>query len=267
MQYISIVVTISRPENIDLVIENIKKTLAENKDGLFEIILAVDNFKIKNVLEKVQAQIANKSQIKNITEFNTGNKPPLKFDMARRRNRIAKLRNQSKEYIGGSLFVFSFEDDTILPALALYHLWNVYGILPNPGFVQGVQVGRWGKPYLGVWNVDDVHNPQEYTTATHNFAEVTVDPCDAGGFYCYLTPTKLYKTVTYSWREPCGPDVDYGLQLRSLGFENYTDYFVECGHRTDKKDIWPTDDVNQIQFKWDGKRWTNKIIKKIDIAI
>lgn len=267
--YISIVATLSRPEGIALVFDNIEKTMKQSPEHTYEIILAIDNKKIK-VLTYVWARLADiGANIKNMSTFNTKNEPPRKFNMDERRTRIAKLREMSKEYIGGSDFVFSFEDDTTLPHSALALLLDAYEELPNPGFIQGAQIGRWGNRYIGAWRVDDINNPKEYRTIYHDFAYGPEGPgieeIDAGGFFCYITPTKLYKEASYKWQEPCGPDVDYGLQLRRLGYNNYIDWSVQCGHKTEKETLECHAPVVEIVLTPKGTRWQSKIIDRITL--
>jgi len=268
MSYISLFVTLSRPEYIQLVFDNINK-ITLNQDHLYELVIGIDNIKIKDTH---LVKYINEYPFQNITIFETGNKPPRKTDMVARRTRIAKLHELAKDHIGGSDFVFGFEDDSVLPLMALGYLHDDYRELDNVGVVQGIQVGRWGNPYLGAWLVDDVFNPTEYRTTTFDFSygadeKQTVYPIDAGGFYCYLTPTKLFKNVINDWREPCGPDVNYGLRLRQLGYQNYVDYFVEVGHRTEREELWPDNNLAQITFKLENGRWRSKIVRSERINV
>lgn len=264
--YISIVVPLSRPKNVALVFDNIKSVI-KDPQHIYELVLCVDNSKVPNLDQWVEPL---RDTLRQVSILNTKNKPPRKLDMTQRRNRIAAVREKSKEWVGGSNFVFSFEDDAILPPFALTHLLDDYNELPDCGFVQGVQVGRWGSPYIGAWHVDDIENPTEYKTTKHVFSHGPddnphglIEEVDAGGFYCYLTPTNLYKAVNYKWQEPVGPDVDFGLQLRKMGYRNYTDYFVECGHRTDKGDLYPGLDATQITLTFHENRWRSKVEKII----
>lgn len=266
--YVSIVVTLSRPENIKLVFDNIDEILKDTAHT-YELVLAIDNQKIRKQHIEEHVSILN-NRIRNLTLFNTDNPPPRKFDMQQRRTRIACLRNESKEYIGGSEFVFSFEDDTVLSKNALAYLLYDYNELDNVGFVQGVQIGRWGKPYIGAWRVDDVSNPKHYETIDHEFSysedeEIITEEIDAGGFYCYLTTTKLYKSIKYGWQEPCGADVDFGLQLRRLGYKNYIDWFVICGHKTNKEIIYPERFVTVVSFDFTRNRWISKLKDHLEI--
>lgn len=254
--FLSIVVTISRPENIPLVVENLR-SLNCNPYAV-ELVVGIDNNGINAMeLEKLFAPL---QEWKNITVFNTKLRPSRKFDMHTRRKRIASLRNMTKEDISASDFVFSFEDDTVLPTNmnVLMRFVEVWKDLDNPGMIEGVQVGRWGQPYVGAWQVDDISNPSQYMSMSRGLYEI--DMIHAGGFYCYLTTTKLYKEIAYAATEPMGPDVDFGLQLSRMGYTNYIDWSVVCGHRIKDQTLYPTE-VVVIKRQFERGRWRDKVIK------
>ncbi len=265
MSYISIVATLSREDQQHQIVTNLAKLLERNEltgnSHTFELIIAIDNKKIQvYTMKLLLVEILARYQPKNIVVFNSGNPPPKKMDMVSRRNRIARLRNMTKDEIGGSDFVFSFEDDTILPVGAIENLVEDWKRLDNPGFIQGVQIGRWGHSYIGGWRVDNIQNPEHYETVLPS--SQSIDTIDAGGFYCYLTSTQLYKSVDYDWQEPCGPDVAYGLKLRQLGYNNYIDYRLLCGHIDREKIIYPVfSEVVRVTIDKTGNRWRNAVLK------
>lgn len=171
-------------------------------------------------------------------------KPPVQLDLYLRRLRIAKIQNEAKKYLGGSDYIFGIEDDTIVPPLALTKLIRDYGIYPYAGFISGVELGRWGIPYVGAWRADDVYEPTRLETIksiegmTLTVAQVmgktSLEEIDAGGFYCYLTRTSNFMEHEHASFDGnnLGPDVAYGLALRQQGLKNYIDWSIQCEHRT-----------------------------------
>lgn len=148
---------------------------------------------------------------------------------APRRQRIAEVKEISKDLIGDSQYVFGLEDDTLCPPNALTRLVKFMDAVPEAGMIEGVEVNRWGFKVLGAWKVDDVHNPTKIGTIP--FKAGGYDEIDGGGMYCYLTPTKLYKMAEYhNEQSPFGVDVNYGLDLRKQGLKCFIDWAVKCEH-------------------------------------
>lgn len=158
------------------------------------------------------------------------------FDIMGRRMRISDIHNFAKEHIGECDFVFGIEDDTLVPTNALTQLLKGYSIHPFAGFIEGIEMGRWGIPYIGAWKADDIYTPTriESTPMKEGLHEI-----DAGGFYCFLTRAQTYKNHDFKpfERNGLGPDVDYGLELRRLGLLNYADYSIQCAHKMKTQDI------------------------------
>jgi hypothetical protein len=147
-----------------------------------------------------------------------------------RRIRISEIHNEAKMLIGDCKYVFGLEDDTIPPPSALQKLLTGYAAYPHAGFIEGVELGRWGIPYVGAWRADDVYEP---TTIESLLPALGRQEIDAGGFYCYLTKREHFVGHTY---EPfdgnqLGPDVQYGLWLRQQGLKNYIDWSLIVEHR------------------------------------
>lgn len=251
--YISVIVPISRPENVPLVAQQLNRVLMGNY--IFELIIAIDNRKVSRTqVERFVCDLP----LKNISIFKTGLMAPPKTDIPARRDRITKIHNQFKEHIGGSHFVFGFEDDTILPDDPVTKLVQTYSEEPtNVGYVEGVQVGRWGFPYVGAFIADDLYNPTQLRSLT--LSEMDIEEIDGGGFYCFLTPTKLYKSVEHKWAEPAGPDVHYGMELRRKGYTCLIDWDVVCGHNTPKKILWPSSKTAQVKLQLKEGKWLNTV--------
>lgn len=164
-----------------------------------------------------------------------------------RRMRIADVKNQSKELISRSdgSIIIGMEDDTVFDRLESFnHLYQP--ILENDkvGFVEGVQMGRWGANMLGVWDCDDFEYPQKVWTLLppgESYKENMVrgsQEITGGGFYGYATQRELYLNCDYytSSGQPWGPDVNYGLWLRQRGYKCLVNWDAVFGH-SDRGDI------------------------------
>lgn len=193
---------------------------------------------------------------------------PNEVRIARRRERIAFVKNQSKDLIAATdgEFVVCFEDDTIAT-----HKDTILRLLeplkdPEVGFVQGVQAGRWGVKMLGVWDVYHGGDGQDQGVAGVPIRAETLLPgkglemISAGGFYGYATPRKLYLNHDYfqSSSQVWGPDVNYGLWVTDQGYKCLVDWDLKFGHRDFNKVIWPDDNITKIVYNRDIEtgRWT-----------
>lgn len=152
-----------------------------------------------------------------------------------RRWHISALHNHIKKLIGEDIdWIFSIEDDGVLPPNALSWLVNDAMSRPNVGIVTGVELGRWGTPYVGAWKVDNIEKPQRMTSMSSKAGMVEVEEIDACGLYCALIRADLYKLHVFNSDNGLGPDVNLGLDIRNCGYQNYIDWFVTVTHLTDK---------------------------------
>lgn len=162
------------------------------------------------------------------------------YDVYGRRRRISDIHNLIKEHIQDCDYIFSLEDDTIFQLNALELLLKDYTIYPHAGFIQGVQIGRWGVPYIGSWKVDDIYEPKKIESMLPIIhSDKIIEECDAGGFYCFITKKENY--IKHDFKpfdgNGLGPDVDFGISLRQIGLLNYIDWRVMTTHKTKNKDI------------------------------
>lgn len=150
-----------------------------------------------------------------------------------RRQRIAEIHNQAKELVRAldGDFVLGLEDDTVFTNLSVRRLYAPFieDGEKSVGLVSAYEAGRWHNKIIGIWNFDNVNDPQSCWTMLpgQGYEEI-----DATGFYCFLTPLALYKEYHFStelW-QPWGPDVNYGLWLREMGLFNFVDWTQSCGH-------------------------------------
>jgi len=179
------------------------------------------------------------------------------FDIGGRRRRIAALHNYAKEHINTE-YVFGIEDDTIVPKNALETLGAQY--IDGIGMIEGVEMGRWGVPYIGAWKVDSLDEPTEVTSLPMSEGLVEID---AGGFYCFITKTEYYKQHTFKPFDGngLGPDVDFSLELRRKGLKNYADFSIQCVHKTPERDImFGVTQPRQIKMFKRGGQWRQNIL-------
>ncbi len=154
------------------------------------------------------------------------------FTIADRRNHIVNIHNQAKEYIGECDWIFSIEDDGILPLDALEKLVKNTTKYDNVGMFTGVELGRWGMPYVGAWHVDNLEEPTVSTSLVSRVNEDAVEELDGCGLYCALIRADMYKEHIFYTRNGLGPDVNLGLFLRQKDFKNYIDWSIHVTHLT-----------------------------------
>lgn len=194
--------------------------------------------------------------------FRKSKKKVPRYSVDVRKFRIAELKNESTEYIANCDFVFGIEDDTIVPPNALEKLLKNYLQYPNAGFISGVELGRWGAPYVGAWRADDIYNT---TCLTSQMPIDGIQEVDCAGFYCYLTKYKTYMTHNY---EPfmngvLGPDTNFGITLRREGYKNYIDWSIKCTHFNDGGDPITFDNTQPIELEYKQIEGSNRFRQNI----
>lgn len=158
-----------------------------------------------------------------------------------RRKNISNIHNHFKELVGETDWIFSIEDDGVLPNTALERLLNV-AQYKNVGMVTGVELGRWSVRYVGAWRADSIKNTKLLTSIEKGSGVEEIDAC---GLYCALINPTQYKSHKFTSDNGLGPDVNLGLFMRRNGFNNYIDWGVPVTHLTNKNgleiEIPPTD--------------------------
>lgn len=190
---------------------------------------------------------------------------PKEFAVELRRKRISDIKNESRQYINNCDYVFGIEDDTIVPPHALKSLLKGYSRFPHAGFIQGVEVGRWGVPYVGAWKVDDIYETKQFRSL---MPENGLKECDTGGFYCYLTPFMLYDREYQPFdNNSLGPDAQYGIELRREGYKNYTDWGVKCAHHRAKGEPLTLfqGNIAELEYNKHENHWRQNLVRKVDI--
>lgn len=179
------------------------------------------------------------------------------YDIGGRRKRIATLHNYAREHINTE-YVFGVEDDTIVPSNALELLGEQ--MIDGVGMVEGVEMGRWGVPYIGAWLVDNIDEPTKIVSMPQSSGVVDID---AGGFYCFITRAEYYKAHDFKPfdNNGLGPDVDFSLGLRRQGLKVLAHFDVECIHKNADGDIvFGITIPRQVRMFKKGNQWRQNIL-------
>ena len=252
----TIIIPISRPDYLDKVfhsLEMLKCDPAETNllaivDGPADLFLNVRNrVEMSRFAQRLAIQFNSKHKLRH-------------YDLLGRRMRIADIHNEIRKHIWDCDFIFGLEDDTIIPFNALQKLMRAYGMNPYAGFIEGVEVGRWGIPYIGAWKIDDVYDTKriESIAVQDALMKDPVQPIDAGGMYCFLTRSENYLNHEFKPfdRNALGPDVDWGIELRRQGLMNFIDWSILCTHKSKDRDYTVLNsDVKVVTFEKQETRW------------
>lgn len=165
------------------------------------------------------------------------NNDSIAHSISERRMHIVNVHNQIREIVADCDWVFSIEDDGILPPDALEKLIKNTTKYDNVGIVSGVELGRWGIKYVGAWRVDNVFEPKNVKSLENKAAEGGVEELDGCGLYCSLIRADYYKSHEFLTNNGLGPDVNLGLYLRQEGFKNYIDWSIHVTHLTSKNGV------------------------------
>lgn len=229
-QKITTILPVSRTKYLDRIIDCMMNQTVEI-DSLIVVFDGNDDEFI-SVRNKIQdLYIENKLCVKSINRRSAET-------IAERRWHIVSIHNQIRDLIVDADWIFSVEDDGILPDDALEKLINTVSEIDDVGMVTGVELGRWGLPYVGAWRVDDIFNPRKITSLENRLTDgsgVTLEEIDGCGLYCALIRADSYKSHEFDTRNGLGPDVNLGLYLRQSGFNNYINWGIPVTHITERK--------------------------------
>lgn len=203
------------------------------------IIVDADEQYIANICQK----FADKWGYRSFHVKVNSNWHPNEVRLSIRRQRVADVHNQSKDLIAltDGEFIIGFEDDTVFDRLESFE--RLYQPLlddPKVGFVEGVQMGRWGANMIGAWLANDIFNPSRIETLLpgEGYQEIT-----GGGWYGYATRRYLYLNCDYytSTAQPWGPDVSAGFWIRQQKYKCLIDWNTVFGHNDYSKILYPDD--------------------------
>lgn len=188
--------------------------------------------------------------------YMSGNKAPTETNATIRRERIVAMKNKSRELISDSDYTIGLEDDTFpIDPSSIRKLIDHIDGQENVGFVSGVERGRWGFSIIGAWEMDNVDDPTHVSTLPYR--NNGVRPVDGAGWFCYITPTNLYKNANYRFEADClGPDVCYVMDLRRQKYECLIDWTIVCAHRTRTANLLPDEECAVASWKKIKGIWT-----------
>ena len=233
MDKVLIFVPLSRENRRQEVVNHINEL--DTKGLRVHVLFIVDNRNIKQFKTKYYTIYRN-----------TGNAPASGINVGMRRQRITNSFNKAKEFMQDRFdYVFVFEDDSQIYPDTLQKLIKLHKKKSEKydvGFVSGVQVGRWGYRMLGVWKLEG----DKIKTLPKMKGVQEVDAC---GFYCYLTTPELFRMFDYRFGQ-LGPDVYWGLDLRSKDYKNYADFNQCIPHKVDRGILTiENSDIIELSYK------------------
>lgn len=243
------ILPVSRLKYLDRVLESLINQSYEERTALLVVVDGSNDLYVK-----VHNKLASLPLL-DVLCVQSENYGDVATTIPQRRQRIANIHNQIRSLIGEDIdWVFSIEDDGILPVNALSWLVNDVQARPHAGLITGVELGRWGIPYVGAWTVNDLFDPREIVSIDSKVGSTDVDEVDACGLYCALIRADLYKTHEFSAKNGLGPDINMALEFRQLGWKNYIDWFVPVTHITEKNN-------NDIEIPADSKSFQVRLSK------
>jgi hypothetical protein len=249
---VCIIVPVSRKDFVERLFVNIEALTRPTETAL--LIVLDGNTELEKEVEK-HLDILTFDHIQ-VAIYGTGAVESIED----RRWRISAIHNYAKDFLPTNHNqVLLLEDDTIFPDYTLMQLLDTYERYEDAAFVEGVQLGRHGTPYVGAWRVNNIDNTTKVTSMILH--DRFIDEIDAGGFYCALTDADLYKQHHFEpydqeGRKGLSCDFNYGMYLRRKGYGCYLDWGVPTGHVTDDGiiDASKTEPA-QVQFTLRDNRW------------
>ena len=223
-----------------------------------------DNKELRNTLR--QWLVDNCSKYNGAILYTTQNHPLGENDVQeKRRTRIVEMKQKSIRLINDTEYVFSLEDDTAIPLDTFSRLLDTMKDNDNVGVVSGVQQGRHVAKVVGVWRIDPVQDPRVIKTS--EFKSPQIEQVEGVGWYCYLTPTELYKNASYRFEAEClGPDVCYSWDLTKAGYKVLVDWSLICPHVTQYGTFIPDkDNVQVVEWQKQEGSWRKLIPYKIEL--
>lgn len=254
-----IIMPISRGEHLTKVFNRLELLKCDRNHTSLLVSVHGD----KELLKQVQILVDGSNFAdKGIVEYKTKRKART-GSPAHRRKDIANIHNEIRQTIrltsplhGGYDYIFGLEDDTIIADNTLLKLMALASQKASAGIVSGIEVGRWGIPYIGAWKADSVYDTSLLTTV-QPYQQSGIEEVDATGLFCFLTKAEYYLNHEFKpYLDILGPDVDFGLALRQQGLQNYIDWSISCGH-IDKNGntLYANKDIRGVKYTKGRKAW------------
>lgn len=259
----TILLLISRPDYLDLIFAGLellecdpdKTNLLTIVDGDTALYLDVRNRTERSKFKgRLCVQYPSKEKVK-------------RYNTMHRRVRIAKIHEFAKQHILECEYLLLLEDDGLVHPKLLGKLTKAYYMHPFAGFVTGVQIGRHGIPCPGLWQFDDVYEPEKIESLKplgHGIEQI-----DAAGLYGMLIKKPHYMSATFEeYKGILGPDVGMSISLRQQGLVHYVDWSIEVPHLTENGTITVSNTpVVQTIFTRAGSHWTQETKAQGDMQL
>jgi hypothetical protein len=109
---------------------------------------------------------------------------------------------------------------------------------------------------IGAWNIEPLDDPQKMSSVSYR--KSGTQKVDACGWYCYITPTKLYKEAHYRQiSESMGPCEVYTWDQRIAGYEALIDWEIPCEHLQEYgQSLIPNENNATVEWNKSGNDWT-----------
>lgn len=185
----------------------------------------------------VTAMLDEGAGIDDLEIINTGNPPPYENNVLDRRLRITKVweRIQKEPFLDTVDLVLGTEDDCNFTPIQVSNLLSAYNHLKRDlfikklGFVTGIQAGRWGVHYLGLWKLN--HPTKQEVMRTGEYRPGAVELISAAGFYFFVCSPLLVKHAKFKTNS-FGVDINFGMDLTKEGYRNYAVHDIVIPHAT-----------------------------------
>lgn len=248
---ITIVLPVSRADYLTQVFDGLKKQTFDHKK--IHLFIYVDG---DHQLYQKAERFARGTDYYTTVSWRKKGLPTV-GSVPRRRKRIADIHNEIKGFITTE-YVFLTEDDTVIPDNAIELLYQKIQE-NNIGFVSGIELGRWGYSYIGVWKVDCHKEPVVIESLLMQNGLVEVD---CAGFYCMLTKKEYYQAHEFKpYEKILGPDFMFGIYLKQKELQNFAHFDIKCDHLTKRGKI----SYNNIQtatfIKLNANQWRLSVNK------
>lgn len=175
-----------------------------------------------------------------------------------RRYRIADIHNNAKQHLLDGTHVFLIEDDGDLTPNTLNRLLKTAKTHPDFGAISGVQVSRHAKPFLGLWQTDNVVQPKNIWSVLPGESE----EIDGAGMYALLLPQGLYGKHDFKpYGNILGPDYNLVNSIRKQGHKCYVNWGAKVAH-VNKGDVINDRELWRATITRGINSWTWKYIQK-----
>lgn len=201
----------------------------------------------------IQKEIQKQTVKPDLVYLYTDPKPAKGIEARRKRIAENHLELMAEVERANPDLVWQIEQDAVLESNTLERLIDHYENLKGDdfGYISGIQVGRHGIYAIGAWHVKE----DEFYSA--DYRKQGLEQVDGTGFYCLLAERETWLNGNCEWNgEPWGPDVNWGLSLRDLGYKIYIDHDLPIGHKAKRGIIYPSQESTvNVRFYKDNGKW------------